>query len=248
MVCVSYKGATYMSDKEYYQIIADEMAAKKVDAALWTKAIALAEGDEEKTRAAYIRLRLADLRDADALSNTGRAPAAVEIRPVDGLSQLRFELAQKLQAKERSSLYRTLDLPADASDAAVAKAITDREAQGEGGSAEFRYAKNTLGRPDLREQYDRNLHSALLSEESGQIRYHADSGYAEPESSWWESRKTSVIIAVLSVTLLGYLGLGYFKERGSHEIQKAVVDVQRNAVDSSVDNEKIKTQASIDYY
>lgn len=40
-----------MSDKEIYQLIADELEAKDIDAALWTKAKEAAVGDPDKTEA-----------------------------------------------------------------------------------------------------------------------------------------------------------------------------------------------------
>ncbi len=226
-----------MQDKDIYKVIADELATKKADPALWTQAIAMAEGDADKTQAAYIRLRFADLRKAAAApaaaAQDASRPPAIPNAADARLSRMRSELERRLRTQGKPSLYSTLSLHADASDAVVSSAIADVEARAEAGTgvtpAEFKYAKETLGDPALREQYDRNLLESLLGDEPSQVRPLAYEP-AGNDHSWWESRKTSVIIGVLSITLLGYLGLGFFKARGGHEIQKEALDVQRSLV------------------
>lgn len=256
-----------MPDKVFYQIIADELAAKKMDAVLWTKAIAIADGDSDKTQAAYIRLRFLDLKHS-ALSQTasplGINSSRTKPEPLDsGPSRMRSELTKKLHAQRKSSLYSILGLQPDASDAVVAAAIADFESRDQVGSslsmAEFKYAKETLGNSVLREQYDRTLLNSMLNDGNGQVSSYTCET-ADNESSWWESSKTSAIIGVLFLALFGYLALGFFKARSGHEIQKEVigvqrdtvgiqrdvVDVQRDAVQSASDINKLKIQADID--
>lgn len=242
-----------MSDKDYYQIISDELTSKRTDAAIWTQAIAIAEGDPAKTQAAYIRLRLIDLKKSASAPTISpldiKKPVIESKSPEGGLTGIRSELAKKLQAIGKASLYTTLSLHADASDAVVASAIADYEARAKAGSvatsAEFKYAKETLSNPKLREQYDRKLMESISGGGNGQLRSYAYEP-ADMEYSWWESRKTSIIIGVLSLTLLGYLALGFFKERGSHEIQKDAIEISRDAIHANADINLQKTQAEID--
>jgi hypothetical protein len=156
-----------MSDKEFYQVIADELKSKTFDTALWTQAIETAEGNPEKTEAAYIRLRIADLKKSAltlVLVESKKLP--VESSKVNSeLVQLRSTLTRKLNAQGKNSLYSTLSLQPDASDEVVAMAIADLAARSQAGSgvseAELNYAKGTLGNPKFREEYDRKLLSSV---------------------------------------------------------------------------------------
>lgn len=49
-------------DDQTYALVAQEIEAGKIDKGLWTRAFAENEGDESKTRAAYIRHRAQQLR------------------------------------------------------------------------------------------------------------------------------------------------------------------------------------------
>lgn len=158
----------------------------------------------------------------------------------------------------KTSLYTTINLTPGADDAVVASAIADYESKVQSGSlvasAEFKYAKDTLSNPVLREQYDRKLMANLTEAGRAQIR----SSTYEPVTyedegvfmSWWGSRKTSVIVSVLSLGFFGYLALGFTKERGTHEVQKDAISVQHEAVavvadveNSRVMNEKLRIEA-----
>lgn len=242
-----------MSDKVFYQVIADELKSKNMDTALWTQAFATAEGNPDKTEAAYIRLRFLDLKKSSSsalrLAALDTKGADFEIKPVDSeLLQLRTKLAKKLLSLGKHSLYSTLGLYPDASDAVVATAIADFESKNQGGvvSSEFKYAKSTLGNPGLREQYDRKLWDGVSNDvQRTTYGYAVDTG--DNEYSWWESRKVSVIITVMSAVLLGYLGLNYYKERNNHELQKESIDTQRDTFNSTTDVVQMKTQADIDF-
>lgn len=244
-----------MSDKEIYQIIADELKAKNVDTALWVQAKEIAEGDPDKTEAAYIRLRFLDLIKSSlpfpqAISPVGSTNKGVEVKPkVDELSRMRTELAKKLLNQGKHSLYSTLKLQPDASDTVIATAVGDLESMNLAGSginpAEFKYAKDTLSNPALREQYDRQLLGSLSNNIAKPYRsYAVEEMYNE--YSWWESSKTSIIIGVLSLVLFGYLGLNYLKERNGNELQKMAVESQNEAVHTISDATQMRAQADID--
>ncbi len=241
-----------MSDKVFYKVIADELKFKTMDVALWTQAIATAEGNPDKTEAAYIRLRFLDLKKSPSsalkLTAVDTKNTEIEIKPIDSeLLQLRAKLAKKLLSQGKHSLYSTLGLYPDASDAVVTSAIADFESRNQDGvtSSEFKYAKNTLGNPGLRAQYDRKLLESVSNDvQSTTYHYASDTKNAE---SWWESRKISVIITVLSVGLFGYLGLNYYKEHNNHELQKESIDTQRDIVSSTTDTDQMKVQADIDF-
>lgn len=230
-----------MSDKAFYQVIADELKSKTVDTALWTQAIANAEGNPDKTEAAYIRLRFIDLKKS-ALSqiSTEMKNLQPEIKqPGNELIQLRYSLAKKLNLQGKHSLYSTLSLQPDASDEVVAMAITDLESRNQSGSgvsdAEFNYAKSTLGNPELRAQYDRRLLLSVSNDVQDMTRSYADSGMGNEYSSE-ESSKIPLIVGILVVALIGYFGLSYYKERNNREIQKESLETQREVANSTIDN------------
>ena len=61
-----------MNDEHLYEKATEELDGGARDAALWSKAMALAEGDEEKARYTYIRLRAEQLAGKDGLESSGR--------------------------------------------------------------------------------------------------------------------------------------------------------------------------------
>lgn len=236
-----------ISDKELYQVIADELKSKTMDAALWTQATAAGEGTPDKTEVAYIRLRFQDLKRSALLQTpaVSRNSTPQMMQASNELALLRTALAKKLQAQGRTSLYSTLALLPDASDEIVATAITDFEARHQGGqtalSAEFKYARGTLGDPALREQYDRKLFASLSNDMQTASRSYANDsvngGYSAMESS-----RMPLIIGVLFIGVVGYLGLDYYKEKNKHDIQQKAVETVREISQSTVDT----TQAEID--
>lgn len=243
-----------MSDKIYYQIISDELASNKTDPAIWTQAIAISEGDIEKTKAAYIRLRYRELLQTPS---QGTNPATIHSPVPDRSAQdkidlvrLRSELKRKLSITNKSSLYVTLGLDADVSDSTIATTIAERESDNQISSAtsisEFKYAKKVLGDPALREQYDRKLIN-IVNDEITRRNYHTDHNEGSGTTSWMSSHKGSIVIGVLSFTLLGYLGLDFFKASNSHSIQKEVVDIQRDVADSVTETDMVETYANIDF-
>lgn len=249
-----------MSDETFYRVIADELESNNMDKVLWTQAFANAEGDPDKTKANYIRLRyLALKKSAPSVSPLLTQGSQRELPPViGGLARLRAELSEKLRIQGKSSLYTTLNLTPSADDSVVSSALAAFDSKIQNGSitasAEFKYAKETLGNPALREQYDRKLMEALIEGGRAQVvqpsyepaTYEYEGGFM----SWWGSGKTTVIMGVLSVALLGYLALGFIKARGAHEVQKDAMSVQHEAVgvvgeieSSRVMNEKLRIEA-----
>lgn len=238
------------ADKDIYQAIADEMAAKKMDAALWIQATALAEGDPGKTQAAYIRLRFEDIKKSALQSE----PSSEIGGGVEGASssnrdmfRMRSELKKKILTHGKANLYTTLGLQPDAGDTAVATAISDMEARSLDGSAvtaaELKYAKTILGDPEMRKQYDRKLMNDILNYENGPVRSYAHESDRK-EVSWWSARNTSAVIGILFLTLLGYWMLDYFRVTNGHEIQKSEVVVQSDAV--GVQREAVQSSADIE--
>ena len=238
-----------MSDKAIYQVIADELKTNNVDPALWTQAIAQAGGEQDKIQATYIRLRFADLKKA-ASPQTASASglnAGPDLTVQDSrLIPVRAELKKMLATQGKTSLYAALGLQPDASSSLVTAAIADFESSGQVGTtiseAEFRYAKETLGDPTAREQYDRKLLNGLAYGGGGQVLSYT----YEPvgNDSWWASGKATFVVVVLAMTVVGYLALGFFRERGHHEIQKATVEVQKDAV--GVQRDAVQSAADIE--
>lgn len=246
-----------MLDSDLYQIIADEMAAKQIDKALWTQAIEISEGNPDKTQATYIRLRFAALKKSAVQMINSAAPKNVQMvtnSQSNDLLELRSKLTSSFSAKQQTSLYTILGLYPNATDELIGSAIADYEAKIQNGSevnlSAFKYTKDTLCNPKLREQYDRKLFENLQADEQVLMSMHKS---GSRNDSIWDSSKTSVIIGVLSVTLIGYLGLGFFQAHGGQQVSHQLVDVQRESkqLDTGIDQQKIeieeeRAQADID--
>jgi hypothetical protein len=52
-------------DEKYYEAASSELISGNFRQGLWIKLVALAEGDEQKAKSAYIRARARELRDAE---------------------------------------------------------------------------------------------------------------------------------------------------------------------------------------
>ncbi|MCK5395841.1 MAG: hypothetical protein KAJ32_07600, partial [Gammaproteobacteria bacterium] len=66
--CRNYKsiykpGVNIMGDEELYLKATNEVESGKNDAALWAKALTLAEGNQEKAKYQYIKLRVEQLAE-----------------------------------------------------------------------------------------------------------------------------------------------------------------------------------------
>jgi hypothetical protein len=231
------------TDKELYQKIADEIAARNVDAALWAQAMGIADGDEAKTQAAYVRLRFADLKKTTVPRAPGQAGGAGARSAGNDISAVRTELRRKLLELNKMSLYSTLGVQPDASDEVIAAAIADLDSRNMAGlsAAEGKYARQTLGDPVLREQYDRKLLADLKSSLGGAARPHSYE-YAEDKVGW-SSGKTSFAIMVLAIAIMGYLALDFYRARNEHDVQKAAVSVNSQAVDVQKDAVGVQREA-----
>ena len=68
--------ASQSVDKDFYSIVAKELAEKTIDEGMWLRARIEAEGDETKTELAYARFRVQQLTEAaEALAQAQRAEA-----------------------------------------------------------------------------------------------------------------------------------------------------------------------------
>ncbi len=198
-----------MDEKELYKTIARELDANRMDAARWTQAFAEAEGDREKARAIYIRLRHADL--APRIYTEAATTAA------DALRTLRAQLATALHSSGRDSLYRKLDLPPTATDDAIADTINRLKSGGATMDAELRYAVDTLGAPAERERYDRSLAASVFGAPAGRgvqdedlDEFREDTPYSA-FLAWWATRKVSVLVGAAVVALLAMVALPYYQ-------------------------------------
>ena len=229
-----------MSDEKFYSLIADELEHGKTDRMLWTRALGKSDGDADRTKAYYINARLAALKLTDTAVPPGlqldnqKAPGS-KMAADSRLLLLRGELAEALQDKRTSSFYSVLSITPEATDAAVAAAIARYESKVDSGTApstpEFKYAKDTLGNAKARETYDRRLFGRMVAETSQVSRNPGGSQDHNVASnsvlvSLWETRKTSVIVGTLSLFVVTYMVLGFYKEREASATRKKALEVQ----------------------
>ncbi len=88
-----------MNDEQIYLDATQEVDSGTQDPARWAKAVALAEGDEEKARHHYIALRVEDRSKADDDFNLKYMP--IRLGPGEG-----FTLTQTLSLRESNSIGR----------------------------------------------------------------------------------------------------------------------------------------------
>ena len=230
---------------DFFARIAREMEAGTMDVGLWTRAFAESDGNENKAKALYIKLRHAQLLAAEPPPSPA-GPTIAPRQPPSDLELLRKELRQKLATTSKLSFYGNLSLYADCSDAEIA-AIVDRlrqqEAAGEKLAPELKYAIEALGTPTAREHYDRRL-LGILSQPTPARPTSTQSTALEMDNSTagWSAQKTTAIIAIVSVILFGYLGLNYYQERTKKEVLTGVVDNQRSAVRYAGENDTTRAQ------
>lgn len=237
-----------MTDEEIYKQIAREMSYNMTDPAVWTRAFAESEGDNDKAKAIYIRLRHAALKENPPVSNAAPTTASLAVAvPVDDeLLTMRRELAVRLAGVRRANCYGLLGLRATASDADV-QAAAERAAAAE--RPDLRYAIETLTDPLAREGYDRRLLRELAAEDEV---HDAQPTGAGAVTTIWASRKMSVIVGVASLVAIGYLALGFTREK---TVQGAVGDsvaIQRETAESAaeierrrVDNERMVAERAV---
>lgn len=228
-----------MVDKNFYSLIADELESGKTDRALWTRALGESGGDPEKTKACYVRLRLVELKEAGsfAVQHTHHPKNGGDDanEAGNGLVVLRSKLAEALDASKISSFYSVLGLTPQATDAAVATAISAIETRINSGASpstpEFKYAKEALNNARAREAYDRRLYERFIQSVSPERTVSTNSHdqravAANTVLTLWETRKASVIIGVAALLAVGYMVLGFYKEREASATRKKALDVQ----------------------
>lgn len=236
-----------MQADQHYRTIAGEIEAGQQDPALWAWALAESGGDSEKTKALYIRRRFAALAAATPIPTPAPAPTPSPRGDAE-LDRLRAELRRQLAVQRKQSLYSVLGVPADSSDAAIAGAIGRLTASGTRLDAETQYAVDALGDPAAREEFDRRL-----LEQLSQRRPAAMAPTIEPRAATPANPALKITAAVALVLGIGYLGLGYSKDKSERELrlkeaELRKLELQRAAeiADRLVDNQKTAIDASID--
>jgi hypothetical protein len=226
-----------MKAEDYYRKIAEEIDSGQQDPAIWTWALAGSGGDTDKTKALYIRRRFAGLTaEAKPSANTSE------------LDRLRGEVRRQLALQRKQSLYSVLGVPADANDTAISETIERLAASGAPLNAETRYAADALGDSVEREQYDRRLMEQLSYRKTAAVMPY---GAEQPEVTSFMNSTLKVVAAVALVLGIGYLGLGYSKDKTEREIRmketelrKAEVQRAAEIADRVVDNQKAAIDAS----
>ena len=250
-----------MSDEKFYGVIADELEHKQTDRILWTRALGESGGDLDKTTALYIRLRLSDLKKT-AIGGSSLALEPItaaastqldEPAPSSALLRMRSELSQALRANGKSSFYTLLQVTPEATDADVAAAIARYEAKVESGlvtaTPEFKYAKESLGNTRSREAYDRRLFSNATAD-AGPSSRPARRGNTEPVVTdsdslllhMWESRKATVIVGAISLCIVGYMVLGFYKEREASAARKRAIEAQVLQTQKNAENDAMRAE------
>lgn len=225
-----------MTTNEIYKIIAGEIRDGTQDVPIWTQAFAEADGDDAKTKARYIRLRLAQLNGGVAakmaVSVVAVTPSTREMPPcrMPAYADLRFvrdSLAQRLAESGRRSLYSQFNLSASSEDGAIARetaSVKAKAAQGAALSAEDLYAIQTLGDPVRREQYDRKLLDTLSPVEPG------PASFAPPVPGNSISPAVHIAAAVALIAIAAYSGLGYYTARIRNDTVIAATKVREVAI------------------
>ena len=112
---MSHEKQSYTDDDDkFFLIVAKELAIGRKDEALWARAFAENDGDNTKTKASYIRMRVSRLRTSDAKKPepafeaaivTQSEPTVTASKPTrtgDTLSEPRIEKAAELEAQDTS--------------------------------------------------------------------------------------------------------------------------------------------------
>lgn len=113
----AWSGGTSPHDSEIYALIHKELSSGGMDAGLWTKAIAVSDGNNEKAKSRYIEMRANALRKArkqvqDFAKQTQREQRAIEKQNAEQ-ERLRQELnsLKQREASIDSKLWREFTSP-----------------------------------------------------------------------------------------------------------------------------------------
>ena len=113
----AWSGGTSPHDSEIYALIHKELSSGGMDAGLWTKAIAVSDGNNEKAKSRYIEMRANALRKArkqvqDFAKQTQREQRAIERQNAEQ-ERLRQDLnsLKQREASIDSKLWREFTSP-----------------------------------------------------------------------------------------------------------------------------------------
>lgn len=189
------------------RMIAEELRSHHQATGAWVKAMAESQGDFDRARDRYRKLRLAELCAA---------------RQGDGLQQLRTELRFELARHDKASAYSVLGLSPDVTEKEIAAAIAGLIMRGETLDAGARYAVEVLGDQTRRAEYDRQL--------LGQLRVAKPQHHAAPAVEQRAVPRTAVVarrsardawLALGAVAAIGlYFGTEYYREMRQQEIER----------------------------
>jgi len=123
-------------EEKLYEMAGEELATKRVNRGVWTKAFATAQGDEAKTKAAYIELRVAQLREQLAAEAARRNETAEQKRKrerplirerLSGLRGARYRDDERIPDSHFDGPPDQLSYPVRASIVADALGLTDTD-------------------------------------------------------------------------------------------------------------------------
>lgn len=234
-----------MNDDEIYARIADELARSDVDRALWTQAIAAADGDEAKTKAAYIKLRHKALRAS--MSQPRTVPAADQpTGPVGQTSPFAADpkLIDMLAAAPKKTLYSALKVSPGASQEEIMEICLNLRARIRSGesladAATLTYAIETLSDPNRRRMYDLSLLRGLPQQ--GQhvpVPPPFQSGITPRDFlSWWNAPRTLGVLITGGIVIATLVFLSYRNMNVKREIEQAKVTNEQTRIERSSDIE-----------
>jgi hypothetical protein len=204
-----------MEAQDRYGLVAEEIESGRQDPATWAWALAESGGDLEKTKAYYIRRRIAAMAADTGVPDAG---------PDAGLQKIRIELRRQIALQGKNSLYSVLGVPADSGDAEIAEAICRITASASAMTPEMRYAVDVLGDPDAREQFDRRLLDQLNPPRQAALPKGFEPTGVEASGMGGGFKMLTVVLMVLGV---GYLGLSYFQAKSEREIRIRETELKR---------------------
>ena len=96
-------------EEKLYEIAGKEIASKNVKLGLWTKAFTVAEGDEQRTKVGYIKLRVGELREQFAAEFARQCETESQrIRREEALIRERFSRIPRLPYSDTDHIPREL--------------------------------------------------------------------------------------------------------------------------------------------
>jgi hypothetical protein len=113
---------------------------------------------------------------------------------------------------------------------------------------EFKYAKESLGNARSRETYDRRIFASAATAGGPSSRYPGRGQDVTVEAEpvlmqLWESRKATVIVGAVSLCIVGYMLLGFYKEREASAVRKKEIEAQILQTQKNAENDAIRAEA-----